>query len=128
MSGAVKQDSKRAWRYPPRSEHPDAVVFVYEDWCKACGICYELCPAAVLTFDKAGCPIVSNPEACKGCYLCEALCPEMAITVYRERGGASGASGDRADAGGGEADGDEAREASSEAGGSDGTPAGGDHG
>ena len=89
MTDAGNKDARRAWRYPPRSEHPDAEVFVYRPWCKACGICYELCPAGVLTCDKAGYPVVSDPEACTACYLCEALCPEMAITVYRERAGRS---------------------------------------
>jgi 2-oxoglutarate ferredoxin oxidoreductase subunit delta len=90
MTDAGNKEAVRAWRYPPRSEHPDADVFVYRPWCKACGICYELCPAGVLTADKAGYPVVSNPDACTACYLCEALCPDMAITVYRERGRAGG--------------------------------------
>jgi 2-oxoglutarate ferredoxin oxidoreductase subunit delta len=90
MTEAGNKDAGRAWRYPPRSGHPDAEIFVYRPWCKACGICYELCPTGVLTCDKAGYPVLSKPEACKACYLCEALCPEMAITVYRERAGAGG--------------------------------------
>jgi len=97
MTDPAKQETARVWRYPPRSEHPDAEIFVYEKWCKACGICYELCPFDVLSCDKAGFPVVSKPEACTACYLCEALCPEMAITVYREPGaaGASPAEGAR---------------------------------
>jgi 2-oxoglutarate ferredoxin oxidoreductase subunit delta len=118
MTDPAKKEAARAWRYPPRSEHPDDLIFVYRPWCKACGICYELCPAEVLTCDKAGYPVVSKPEACTACYLCEALCPEMAITVYTERRkqrgpardapdgpgaepGSSGA-GDRADSTGGD--------------------------
>jgi 2-oxoglutarate ferredoxin oxidoreductase subunit delta len=100
MTDAEKREPTRAWRYPPRSEHPDADVFIYRPWCKACGICYELCPADVLTSDKGGYPVVSNPEACTACYLCEALCPEMAITVYRERKGGRD-SGEDASRGGG---------------------------
>lgn len=92
MTNSAKKETVRVWRYPPRSEHPDAEIFVYEKWCKACGICYELCPFKVLSCDKAGYPVVSDPEACTACYLCEALCPEMAITVYREPGGAAKAS------------------------------------
>jgi 2-oxoglutarate ferredoxin oxidoreductase subunit delta len=90
MTDAQAKEAVRAWRYPPRSEHPDVDVFVYRPWCKACGICYELCPAKVLTSDKAGYPVVSDPEACTACYLCEAMCPDMAITVYKERGAGSG--------------------------------------
>ena len=99
MTDAEKREAKRAWRYPPRSEHADAEIFVYEAWCKACGICYELCPAGVLTCDKAGYPVVSNPDACTACYLCEALCPEMAITVYKERGGARDSAGEASERG-----------------------------
>lgn len=76
---------ERRWRYPERSEHPDAEIFVYDKWCKACGICYEFCPVDVFASDKAGRPIVSHPEKCIACYLCEMLCPDMAITVYKER-------------------------------------------
>ena len=68
-----------------RDEHPDAVVYIYEKWCKCCGICYSMCPAGVFTSDKSGLPIVSNPDACTACGLCEMLCPDMAITVYKER-------------------------------------------
>ena len=80
----------RKWRYPDRSEHPDVEIFVYDKWCKACGICYELCPAGVLEADKAGCPVVAHPEKCLACNLCEMLCPDMAITVYKERKKAAG--------------------------------------
>lgn len=90
MTDPRAKEAARAWTYPPRSEHPDVDVFVYRPWCKACGICYELCPAKVLTSDKAGYPVVSDPEACTACYLCEAMCPDMAITVYKERGAGSG--------------------------------------
>ncbi len=76
---------RRKWRYPPRSEHPDVEIYVYDKWCKACGICYELCPTGVLEPDKSGCPVVAHPEKCIACNLCEMLCPDMAITVYKER-------------------------------------------
>jgi 2-oxoglutarate ferredoxin oxidoreductase subunit delta len=75
---------KRQWRYPPRSEHPDQEIFIYYDWCKSCGICYEFCPAGVFTSDKSGRPLVSDPDKCTACLLCEMLCPDMAITVYKE--------------------------------------------
>lgn len=75
----------RVWRYPARDEHPDVDIFIYQDWCKCCGICSELCPAGVFTTGEAGRPVLQNPEACIACYLCEKLCPDMAITVYKER-------------------------------------------
>jgi len=76
---------RRVWRYPSRDQHPDADIFVYEAWCKRCGICSEMCPAGVFESDETGRPILANPDACIACYLCENLCPEMAITVYKER-------------------------------------------
>ena len=82
--------ARRAWRYPSREEHPDVPIFVYEDWCKCCGICTATCPAGVFTVDEAGRPIVTNPDACTACCLCEKLCPDMAITVYKERKTAGG--------------------------------------
>ncbi len=47
-------DDRRQWRYPDASEHPDDVVYVYERWCKSCGICYSMCPQGVFTSDKSG--------------------------------------------------------------------------
>ena len=78
-------EDRRKWHYPGATEHPDDVVFIYEKWCKSCGICYSMCPSNVFTSDKSGLPIVSNPDACTACGLCEILCPEMAITVYKQR-------------------------------------------
>ena len=93
MTKSRNEDTRgRAWRYPSRDEHPDAPIFVYEDWCKCCGICSAMCPAGVFTVDETGRPIVTNPDACTACYLCEKLCPDMAITVYKERRKATDAS------------------------------------
>jgi len=91
MTEQEKKKPARAWRYPPRSEHPDEVIFIYDKWCKNCGLCYGLCPKGVLTSDKGGHPVVSNPDACIACYLCEMVCPDMAITVYKEPRGKKGA-------------------------------------
>jgi 2-oxoglutarate ferredoxin oxidoreductase subunit delta len=95
----------RQWRYPSADEHPDDEIFIYDKWCKSCGICYSVCPKAVLSSDKAGRPVVAHPEACIACGLCEVLCPDMAITVYKKRGaegesrGAKGTA-DRGESGG----------------------------
>lgn len=87
MSDKHKMDAvARAWRYPGKDEHPEQLIFIYEDWCKSCGICSEMCPAGVFTVDDTGRPRVAHPDACTACYLCEQLCPDMAITVYKERG------------------------------------------
>lgn len=81
------ESRERKWDYPAREDHPDDEIFIYGPWCKSCGICYSLCPQGVLTSDKAGRPVVSNPEACTACCLCEILCPDFAITVHKKRGG-----------------------------------------
>lgn len=85
MSGKSDSSPRRQWEYPARNSHPDDEIFIYDKWCKSCGICYSLCPKGVLTADKAGRPVVSHPEECIACYLCEILCPDMAITVHKER-------------------------------------------
>ena len=85
---------RRQWHYPDKSEHPDCEIYVHDKWCKACGICYSMCPKGVLSADKAGKPIVSDPDACIACYLCEILCPDMAITVHKERKKAGGKKGE----------------------------------
>lgn len=87
MADEVHKDSddRRKWHYPDATECPDDAVYVYEKWCKSCGICYSMCPKGVFTSDKSGLPIVSNPDACIVCGLCEILCPDMAITVHKER-------------------------------------------
>jgi 2-oxoglutarate ferredoxin oxidoreductase subunit delta len=82
---SVGDAPQRQWRYPPRDDHPDQEIFIYHDWCKSCGICYEFCPTGVFTSDKSGRPVVANPDKCTVCLLCEMLCPDMAITVYKER-------------------------------------------
>jgi 2-oxoglutarate ferredoxin oxidoreductase subunit delta len=86
--GSVGTPAERKWDYPGRDEHPDQEIFIYGPWCKSCGICYSMCPQGVLGSDKAGRPVVVNPEACTACCLCEILCPDFAITVHKERGGA----------------------------------------
>jgi 2-oxoglutarate ferredoxin oxidoreductase subunit delta len=87
-SGAEAETGpKRQWHYPSYDEHPDEQIFIYDKWCKSCGICYSMCPKGVLTSDKAGRPVVSDPDACIACGLCEILCPDMAITVHKPRKG-----------------------------------------
>jgi 2-oxoglutarate ferredoxin oxidoreductase subunit delta len=90
--GASPTEAPRQWHYPSKDEHPADEIFIYQKWCKSCGICYSVCPKSVLTSDKAGRPVVSNPDACIACGLCEILCPDMAITVHKKRK-ASGSGG-----------------------------------
>ena len=86
MADKASQDAlQRVWHYPSRDEHPEAEVFIYDQWCKSCGICVAFCPTGVFVSDKSGRPIVANPDKCIACGLCEIMCSDMAITVYRER-------------------------------------------
>jgi 2-oxoglutarate ferredoxin oxidoreductase subunit delta len=55
-------------------------VLIRVEWCKACGICYALCPQGVLAGDDFGVAVVVKPEACTQCAICWLHCPDFAIT------------------------------------------------
>jgi 2-oxoglutarate ferredoxin oxidoreductase subunit delta len=57
---------------------------IYEDWCKACGICIALCPTEVFEKSETGTPIIKNPDACTGCRFCEFHCPDFAISIQEK--------------------------------------------
>lgn len=63
---------------PVQKENP---VKVKIEWCKGCGICYELCPRKVLDKDHLGKVVVKNPEACSKCRICEDHCPDYCIKI-----------------------------------------------
>jgi 2-oxoglutarate ferredoxin oxidoreductase subunit delta len=54
-------------------------------WCKACGICYALCPKKVLAGDEWGKAYVAHPEDCIKCQTCEIMCPDLAVKVVAAR-------------------------------------------
>ncbi len=59
-------------------------IIVFEESCKACGLCIDLCPTKV--FDEATdhrMPVVARIEDCTACSICEFLCPDWAISVER---------------------------------------------
>ena len=56
---------------------------IFEDWCKACGICIAFCPAEVFEKSETGAPIIKNPDACTGCMFCEYHCPDFAISIQK---------------------------------------------
>lgn len=86
MADKASQEAlRRVWNYPSREEHPEAEIFIYDEWCKFCGICVAFCPTGVFVSDKSGHPVVTNPDNCVACGLCEIMCPDMAITVYKKR-------------------------------------------
>jgi 2-oxoglutarate ferredoxin oxidoreductase subunit delta len=63
-----------------KSRRSDMLV-VYQKWCKACGICYDLCPQGTLDADEEGKVYIKFPETCTGCKVCELHCPDFAILV-----------------------------------------------
>ncbi|HZK18238.1 MAG TPA: ferredoxin family protein [Clostridia bacterium] len=56
-------------------------IEINQNWCKACGICVELCPQGVWEFGLNGKAHPEQPEKCTGCKLCENLCPDFAISI-----------------------------------------------
>lgn len=67
----------------PRPKHRYR-VHIFDDWCKKCGICVELCPKGVLTRDELGDPHPTNQDNCIGCTQCVLHCPDFAIAVSEE--------------------------------------------
>lgn len=53
-------------------------------WCKACGICVDLCPKKVLSTNEKGYPEVKDETKCTKCKLCELRCPDFAIEIKEE--------------------------------------------
>jgi 2-oxoglutarate ferredoxin oxidoreductase subunit delta len=51
-------------------------------WCKACGICMELCPREVLGAEEVTRKVILiAPEKCNGCGLCELVCPDYVFSI-----------------------------------------------
>ncbi len=55
-------------------------VIINRSWCKACGLCYWICPTHALVEGDLKYPKVIK-ERCIGCLMCENVCPELAIDV-----------------------------------------------
>lgn len=63
------------------SKDGNETIKLKREWCKACGICYTLCPKGVLDKDEQGKVIVVKPEACSKCRICEDHCPDFVIKI-----------------------------------------------
>ncbi|MFZ5917593.1 MAG: 4Fe-4S binding protein [Chloroflexota bacterium] len=62
---------------------PRAEIFIFDNWCKGCGLCVAFCPRGVLKVNGSGRVHVVSPELCTACEWCETHCPDFAIVVRR---------------------------------------------
>lgn len=79
--GATPLEAKRV--VEEALEDPEKRIFVFEGWCKLCGICIDICPRKALEPGPDGIPRMAFLERCTGCGLCELHCPDFAITVLK---------------------------------------------
>ncbi|MFC1546698.1 4Fe-4S dicluster domain-containing protein [bacterium] len=63
-------------------------VIIREKFCKACGLCINICPDKALEFDKKfnqeGYHPVKWKCECRLCGLCYLVCPDAAIEVKED--------------------------------------------
>lgn len=64
----------------PKEKKPVKIV-VYDDYCKGCEICVEVCEPKTL-FMRGLYAAVGDLDSCTKCMLCELRCPDFAIYVY----------------------------------------------
>ncbi len=58
-------------------------IVIHEKWCKACGICVDICPKHVLEMDFLVAKVV-RPDDCILCGRCEMACPDFCIQVITD--------------------------------------------
>ncbi len=56
-------------------------VEIKYEWCKACGICYNVCPTKTIVRGDLNKPAVPDHSTCIGCLMCENLCPDFVINI-----------------------------------------------
>jgi adenylylsulfate reductase subunit B len=54
-----------------------------EELCNTCGICYNICPQDVFSFDKKqkATPVIAYPQECWYCGACVVDCPQGAVSL-----------------------------------------------
>ena len=73
----VKQLVKQEIKITPAKK-----LEVTVSWCKACGICIQLCPKDVLGEEEVTRKVILiAPDKCNGCGLCELACPDYVFTI-----------------------------------------------
>jgi 2-oxoglutarate ferredoxin oxidoreductase subunit delta len=61
---------------------PNKKLVVTVRWCKACGICMQVCPRSVLGAEQVTQKVVLiASDRCNGCGLCELICPDYVFTI-----------------------------------------------
>jgi 2-oxoglutarate ferredoxin oxidoreductase subunit delta len=79
-----KAETRRKNRKPSAKKH---TIYFLNAFCKACGLCVDVCPSGVLALQDApenkwGTTIKSSfTEYCIGCRKCEMQCPDFAVFV-----------------------------------------------
>lgn len=94
LSGEVQN------KVPGKEKYPKAMVEIYPEKCKGCGICAAICPRGCLGLDQevfnskgfhpAGYVFRGSKGECTGCGLCYMVCPDYAIyaiKTLKKRGG-----------------------------------------
>jgi 2-oxoglutarate ferredoxin oxidoreductase subunit delta len=65
---------------------PNRRLVVTVSWCKACGICMQVCPRSVLGAEEVTQKVILiAADRCNGCGLCELICPDYVFTIQELR-------------------------------------------
>lgn len=89
------EQKKRKKKKDPPSEKKHFSQLIFDDWCKACGICIAFCPQNVFGRDRNGKPVAERPDDCNSCLFCELHCPDFAITIEEKTAGRKKTDGNR---------------------------------
>jgi len=72
---------------PKKFEDKGKIWMQFPEQCKSCGLCIEICPKKVLSWDEevlghfGRATVKCDIKNCIQCKMCEHICPDMAIRV-----------------------------------------------